>query len=87
MPVTLLSLGACQEARPLYDIYVKGSPEKGELGDCVSALVCSAERTCCALLTLALLQPFSHRMMLTMQEKGVPCMLCMCLALAQASTN
>ena len=30
--------------------YVKGSPEKGELGDC----------------------PFSHRTMLTLEEKGIP---------------
>lgn len=44
-PTHLVSL----DKKPLYDIYVKGSPEKGELGDC----------------------PFSHRMMLTMQEKGV----------------
>ena len=29
---------AAQEKRPLYDIYVKGSPEKGELGDCESFL-------------------------------------------------
>lgn len=36
--------------RPVYDLYVKGSPEKGELGDC----------------------PFSHRTMLTLEEKGVP---------------
>ena len=23
-----------QNAKPLYDLYVKGSPQKGELGDC-----------------------------------------------------
>ncbi|KAK9807480.1 hypothetical protein WJX72_000344 [[Myrmecia] bisecta] len=33
-----------------YDVYVKGSPEKNELGDC----------------------PFSHRVMLTLEEKQVP---------------
>jgi len=36
--------------KPLYDLYVKGSPEKAELGDC----------------------PFSHRTMLTLEEKGIP---------------
>lgn len=35
--------------RPEYDIYVKGSPEIPELGDC----------------------PFSHRTMLTFEEKGI----------------
>jgi len=34
----------------MYDLYVKGSPEKGELGDC----------------------PFSHRTMLTFEEKSIP---------------
>ncbi|BDA49848.1 Glutathione S-transferase DHAR2 [Coccomyxa sp. Obi] len=38
------------KGKPLYDLYVKGSPEKGELGDC----------------------PFSHRTMLTLEEKGIP---------------
>ncbi len=27
-----------QNAKPLYDLYVKGSPEKGELGDCAPLL-------------------------------------------------
>lgn len=36
-------------AQATYDIWVKGSPEKNELGDC----------------------PFSHRMMLSMEEKGI----------------
>jgi len=36
-------------AQATYDIWVKGSPEKNELGDC----------------------PFSHRMMMTMEEKGI----------------
>lgn len=35
--------------KPAYDIYVKGSPEVPELGDC----------------------PFSHRTMLTFEEKGI----------------
>lgn len=29
-------------AKPLYDLYVKGSPEKGELGDCAGLSSCSA---------------------------------------------
>lgn len=32
-----------QDKRPLYDIYIKGSPEKGEVGDCEpqNLLTCS----------------------------------------------
>ena len=79
-------------AQATYDIWVKGSPEKNELGDCESSthfLFCNAAfpiRYMCShrarrvsrtdnRLTTVLYSlypgPFSHRMMMTMEEKGI----------------
>lgn len=82
-------------AQATYDIWVKGSPEKDELGDCEPSthfLLCNTAFpirytwSCshikldaflrlgrCLITALYLLSagPFSHRMMMTMEEKGI----------------
>lgn len=77
-------------AQATYDIWVKGSPEKNELGDCkylsTSYPRCQPDthQPCLLLSSLtplpcwlvpehnsALAGPFSHRMMMTMEEKGI----------------